>query len=222
MHRKRIRVAVVAGFGALVMSAAVPAYAADSPNPAPSSSTSVLQRLAAEGEALQAAELAGPAGGEIQGPHRVVDNPDGTQDLIADEPVSIAAASSDACGSACDGENPATYLVKLPGGQSNWYHCSADAFTKYTKRSSDSKYYAELRYSPRCRTAWTRGCCYTTYAGFSYNSSGSQRETVKAGCGSCPDPLYTAMLNDAGYTYKACYNRVVAGDPADWQCTSKY
>lgn len=224
MQRRKWATSLIAGFGVFVL-ASPPAYATDVPSPAPSPASSMdadlAARFAAEAEALRAAEIAG-ADDPITGPHSTKIAEDGSVETFAEGfEVKALAASDDACGNTCDGEDPATFLVKPPGGPSNWYYCGTDAETIYTKRSADGDFYAQLRYSKRCRTAWTRGCCYTTYAGFSYNGT-KERSRVYAGCASCGSQVYTAMLNDAGYKFKACWNRVIAGSGADWQCTKTY
>ncbi|MFJ8578867.1 DUF2690 domain-containing protein [Micromonospora sp. NPDC093277] len=125
-----------------------------------------------------------------------------------------------ACGSACDGKDPASFLAPLPGGPSEYAYCSTDAYTKYSRTSSDGRITAELRYSPTCRTAWTRGCCYTAYAGFGYYANGNLRLVVYNYDGRFSgEKLWTAMLDDAGYTYKACYDAQTGG-ASIWTCTS--
>ncbi|MEU4771146.1 DUF2690 domain-containing protein [Micromonospora sp. NPDC023644] len=158
-------------------------------------------------------------------PSRTVRHADGSVETIAD-PAAVRALSStlaagDACGSACDGKDPASYLAPMPGGPSNYRYCSTDAVTVYTK-SNGYESRVELRYSPGCRTAWTRGCCYTSIAGFSYYSSGNVRLSVYNYDGRYNgSSVWTAMLDDAGYTYKACYDTQVGG-PSVWSCTSGY
>jgi hypothetical protein len=133
--------------------------------------------------------------------------------------ASPALAATSGCGSPCDGQNPETYRYYGPGGPSQWVTCSADAITKYTAGSSGHLGYAQLRYSPTCRTAWAKtntvnGWIYV----YSYNASGSLRrtesqytnETVK----------YTRMVNDVGLTAKACATVPVSG--GEMNCTAKY
>ncbi|MEU4526863.1 DUF2690 domain-containing protein [Micromonospora ureilytica] len=158
-------------------------------------------------------------------PSRTVRHADGSVETIAD-PAAVRALSStlrvgDSCGSACDGKDPASYLAPMPGGPSNYRYCSTDAVTVYTKSNGyDSR--VELRYSPGCRTAWTRGCCYTSIAGFGYYSNGNARLSVYNHDGRFSgSSVWTAMLDDAGYTYKACYDAQIGG-PSIWSCTSRY
>ncbi|HEX8347461.1 MAG TPA: DUF2690 domain-containing protein [Actinoplanes sp.] len=126
------------------------------------------------------------------------------------------------CGNACDGKDPSSYQVPNSGG----FKCSSDAKTIHHK-DLVSGTWVELRYSPGCRTAWTRGYnnpnsgMYTDIAGFSYRSDGTRRLSVYASGTSTPGQFYTAMLNDAGYTFKACKDRQVGGSP-DWNCTAAY
>jgi hypothetical protein len=122
------------------------------------------------------------------------------------------------CGSACDGKNPATYTIDYNGSSIT---CSLDAVTKKSARSTDDEPVVNLRYSPRCRTAWAQlpaGTDYWIYV-YSYNSSGSLRRTEKSFVEGGPN--YTLMVNDAGYTAKAC----IADSPgaaSPTTCTAKY
>jgi hypothetical protein len=224
--RHSARALVLTAVSVLALGVGAPAFAEPAPVPADSLPAGFPVDVPPAAAALRAAELS-PADGPapVTLPHRVVRNSDGSVDVIADkaavDALVSAAAASDACGNTCDGEDPASFLVKPPGGQANWYYCSKDAQTIYTKTVNNSTF-AELRYSPRCRTAWTRGGYYSLLAGFSYYSSGSERERV-TGPSSHEQGVsrYTAMLNDAGYTYKACVDGQTGGSPL-WRCTAKY
>jgi hypothetical protein len=220
-----LRGLALVGITSAALATGVPAHAGPAPGGGPGGSTDPAAALRSETAARRAAEMAdsnGPA--PVTLPHRVVRNRDGSVEVIADKAAVdklVALAAGDECGSDCDGEDPAAYLVRAPGGPSRYYRCSEDARTIHT-RSVDRTTFAELRYSPRCRTAWTRGGYYTDLAGFSYRSNGSERERVYA-----PSAMrdgvtrYTAMLNDAGYTYKACIDGQVGGPPL-WRCTAAY
>ena len=131
--------------------------------------------------------------------------------------ASPAAAVSVGCGSACEGKDAGSYRASVNGVTGL---CSHDAVTIYVK------YGAELRYSPWCRTAWSRSedpgyLGYTTVE--SYNSSGRRKVY------SAENRSYSLMVNDKGYTARACkyewpsedeYNR---GDPAKKiGCNAKY
>lgn len=129
----------------------------------------------------------------------------------------LAAASSDPCGYVCDGKDPASYPVLGMNGHT--YLCASDAFSPRTLNGGYAT--VELRYSPRCRTAWTRGCCYTVFSGFSYYLNGVQRDWVYANARNNGNRVYTVMLNDADLLYKACYDNQIGGAP-DWKCTGKY
>ncbi|MFI7552007.1 DUF2690 domain-containing protein [Micromonospora sediminimaris] len=162
---------------------------------------------------------------EVSLPSRTVRHADGSVETIAD-PAAVRALRStlavgDACGSACDGKDPASFLAPMPGGPSNYAYCSTDAVTIYSKYNGyDSR--VELRYSPTCRTAWSRGCCYTSIAGFGYYANGNLRLSVYNYDGRFNGTnVWTAMLDDAGYTYKACYDTQIGG-PSIWSCTSRY
>ena len=123
------------------------------------------------------------------------------------------------CGRACDGKDPSSYQVPNSGG----FTCSEDATTKYHKAVFNG--WVELRYSPGCRTAWTRGynppsgSAWTSIGGFSYYSNGSLRTSVYTNGTSTSGTFYTAMLDDANLVYKACKDTQVGGSP-DWSCTS--
>jgi hypothetical protein len=224
--RHQARALVLTAISVLALGVSGPAFAQPTPPPADSLPAGFPASVPPAAAALRAIEVSptdGPA--PVTLPHRVVRNSDGSVDVVADkaavDALVSAAAASDACGNSCDGEDPASYLVKPPGGQSNWYYCSADAKTIHTKTVNDSTF-AELRYSPRCRTAWTRGGYYSLLAGFSYKSNGTERERV-TGPSAHEQGVsrYTAMLNDAGYTYKACVDGQTGGSPL-WRCTAKY
>lgn len=224
--RHPARALVLTAVSVLALGIAGPASAQPAPPPADALPAGFAVDVPPEAAALRALEVS-PADGPapVTLPHKVVRNRDGSVEVIADraavDALVSAAAASDACGSACDGEDPASYLVKPPGGQANWYYCSKDAQTIHT-RTVDRSTYAELRYSPRCRTAWTRGGYYSLLAGFSYKSNGQERTRV-TGPSSHQQGVtrYTAMLNDAGYTYKACIDGQTGGSPL-WRCTAAY
>jgi len=224
--RRYAQALVLTAVDVLAVGVGGPASAEPAPSPADALPAGFSADVPPEAAALRALETSptdGPA--PVTLPHRVVHNSDGSVDVIADKKavakLLAAAADSDACGNACDGEDPASYLVKPPGGQSKWYYCATDAKTIHTK-TVDRTTFAELRYSPRCRTAWTRGGYYSLLAGFSYKSNGNERERVMGPSAHREGVTrYTAMLNDAGYTYKACIDGQTGGSPL-WRCTAKY
>jgi hypothetical protein len=131
--------------------------------------------------------------------------------------LAAAAASSDPCGYVCDGRDPASYPVL--GRDGHTYLCANDAFSPRTLNGGYAT--VELRYSPRCRTAWTRGCCYTVFSGFSYYLNGNQRDWVYVNARNTGSRVWTVMLNDADLLYRACYDNQAGGSP-DWKCTGKY
>jgi Protein of unknown function (DUF2690) len=145
---------------------------------------------------------------------------DGAVETAVDEAVieRLAAGSRDPCGRRCDGKDPASFTVVSPWGN---YYCANDAITVKTKSWPADGVNIELRYSARCRTAWTRGCCYQRFAGFSYYTDGDRRESVYAGSWSTNSSTYTAMLDDAGLLYAACSDTQIGGSPI-WSCTGKY
>lgn len=163
---------------------------------------------------------------EVALPSRTIRHADGTVEIVAD-PAAVRAltqqaslAGGDACGSACDGKDPASFLAPMPGGPSNYRYCSTDAQTIYIVANGESR--VELRYSPGCRTAWSRGCCYRSLKGYSYYPNGNERLNVlNWHAKTSGTNEWTAMLDDAGYTYSACRDRQIGGSP-DWHCTSRW
>ncbi|SBT53233.1 DUF2690 domain-containing protein [Micromonospora narathiwatensis] len=107
-------------------------------------------------------------------------------------PVVIAAGT--ACGSSCDGKNPATYAVYVNGLITT---CSADAVTVASKTNGIN---LELRYSKACRTAWTRiGSDYDYPTITSYYPDGRFRTSYSGFAGA----YYTVMVNDANLLAEA-------------------
>jgi len=157
-------------------------------------------------------------------PHTSRVRPDGVREVQVNSEVISAlttAAATSGCGSTCDGLDP-NYRFTPAGGPANWYTCADDAITAreaYLPGGSQTK--VELRYSPRCRTAWTRAG-YSFYISLtSYYLSGSYRDFVEAGRNPYEDwsaPHWTAMLNDAGLLAQACMYEDTLGK----FCTSKY
>lgn len=146
--------------------------------------------------------------------------PDGTVIEEADPgalQARIVAAADPGCGRECDAQNPATYVYRGPGGPSNWYPCSYDAVTA---RSVNG---IELRYSPRCRTAWTRSGASFDMVTWSYYLNGTERAWTAADgdhTGATTGTHFTAMVDDAGLLAQAC-----GGDMStatEWWCTGRY
>jgi uncharacterized protein DUF2690 len=109
------------------------------------------------------------------------------------------AAAVTGCGSTCDGKSPNTYKY---GGSP----CVNDATTVKAVYQPGGGYIgAELRYSARCRTAWTRRSTGTIGGDiwvYSYNANGTYRTSYLVDTTAVN---YTAMVNDAGLTALACY-----------------
>lgn len=153
--------------------------------------------------------------------------PDGVVETAVD-PAAIreleVAAAASGCGRACDFENPQTYYVTPPGGPSNWYTCASDAITARTAYlPGGSRSGVELRYSPRCRTAWARQLRMTHryYAVHvrSYYVNGDRRTTAYED----PHVQYSVMLDDAGLKAAACVSYINdSGSGENFICTSKY
>lgn len=163
---------------------------------------------------------AGDASGRtvITLPHHTYVRPDGSVDTVAD-PKAVAslreaALADGGCGYACDGKDPNSYVW-------NGATCN-DAVT--VARHDEGGAYAELRYSTRCATTWTRTCCYVRAGGFGYAANGAQRSWVYNSQGVYSgSPVWTSMLYDYGsLTYKACLDRILAGSGHDWACTNTF
>jgi tRNA A-37 threonylcarbamoyl transferase component Bud32 len=128
-----------------------------------------------------------------------------------------AHAATSYCGSACDGKDPATYLIQGPGGPGNYYHCADDAVTVEYAAGNNGTPSVELRYSLRCATAWARtGYYYDGLEVQSFYSNGTLRRVQSIGTD--PNHLYTQMVNDQGLLADAC----VREPYSSWICTWDY
>ncbi|TYC01877.1 DUF2690 domain-containing protein [Micromonospora sp. WP24] len=125
----------------------------------------------------------------------------------AANPFTIAANSG--CGSSCDGKDPSVYAIYYSGRITT---CSADAITARVNTSGGIT--LELRYSPICRTAWTRvpSDYYYPYIR-SYYPDGRLRVEYNGFKGA----YYSQMVNDANLLAEA---RASAG-PTVWT-TGRY
>ncbi|WP_176730833.1 DUF2690 domain-containing protein [Micromonospora mirobrigensis] len=128
------------------------------------------------------------------------------------------------CGSACDYKDPASYKIYYSGCSTCYHYCADDAITptpttSYDIRNSGAS--IQLRYSPRCRTAWAR----TTYYDYAYikvesrYSNGTTRAVAGVDKWQGASP-WTAMLNDAGLQARACMAN--QGPMSGYTCTSWY
>jgi hypothetical protein len=164
------------------------------------------------------------APGEMTLAHRTVRHPDGSVEKIAD-PSAVAALDAATqrkgaqarflvgCGRQCDGQDPTSYIFDIGP-------CSSDGTTIYS-RSVDFMA-VELRYSPRCRTTWTIGCCYTALANRSYYGDGNWRNAAyNYDARYQGDWRRTVMLDDINLHNDACFD-VQAGGSPEWWCTSRY
>jgi uncharacterized protein DUF2690 len=123
-----------------------------------------------------------------------------------ENPAIISAATG--CGASCDGQNPMTFYVYVGGYPET---CAGDA---KTVRSNSQGIRLELRYSPLCRTAWTRVGSESFYPTVrSYYLDGRVRTAYSGFAG----PYYTKMVNDAGLLARA---EAVNGPTTWW--TGKY
>jgi hypothetical protein len=129
---------------------------------------------------------------------------DGSRVSVADpsavKALTVAAAST-GCGTPCDGK-PADEWFHPPGGPTTWWRCSDDAVTVSEAWGPwDPTYQAhvELRYSPRCRTAWSRACCANGYFGAgvtSYFLNGDTRKLTVTPSNAPGTVGISMMVND--------------------------
>ncbi|MBQ1018865.1 DUF2690 domain-containing protein [Micromonospora sp. D93] len=125
--------------------------------------------------------------------------------------ISEAQLASAGCGATCDGKNPATFKIYYSGCTSCYHYCGDDATSP---RTNTDGIRLELRYSPRCRTAWARVSSDFYYPTVrSYYSDGRVRTAYSGFAGS----FYTQMVNDAGLLARA----EAAAGPTTWW-TDKY
>ncbi|MEV6815103.1 DUF2690 domain-containing protein, partial [Micromonospora sp. NPDC051296] len=125
------------------------------------------------------------------------------------------------CGASCDNRDPQTFRIYYDG--TRYYTCAEDAITPtlssgYVYRTSSPLGSVELRYSPRCRTAWARTSAGNlTFKVVSRNANGTHRMTLTA---DSPPSTWTRMVNDASLEAQACYH---PWGPYDgWACTRWY
>jgi hypothetical protein len=109
--------------------------------------------------------------------------------------ATLAAAG---CGSFCDDKDPATYRIYYDECSNCYYKCATDALTVRWGPSGSPG--LELRYSPRCRTAWTKVSREVWVSVESLYSNGNLRRRTTGFAGQ----YYTNMLNDDGY-YAVAY-----------------
>ncbi|GAB3854319.1 DUF2690 domain-containing protein [Micromonospora andamanensis] len=115
------------------------------------------------------------------------------------------------CGATCDGKNPATFKIYHSGCSTCYHYCSDDAQTVASNNNGIS---LELRYSPRCRTAWARvGSDFYYPTVRSYYLDGRVRTSYSGFAGA----FYTQMVNDANLLARA----EASAGPSTWW-TSKY
>jgi hypothetical protein len=126
------------------------------------------------------------------------------------------AAAATGCGSVCDDQDPLTFRIHT--GPYDWYTCADDAQTIYTAYEVSGGYVrsaVQLRYSPRCRTAWA----YTDYEERYIWVERSYPHRVEDAYPTGRDaPYRTRMVNDAGYVSRACLSIPYGGQV----CTGWY
>jgi hypothetical protein len=116
-------------------------------------------------------------------------------EIAAGEAVYIdeATLAASGCGRACDDKSPTSYKIYHSGCSTCYHYCADDAVTKRWGVSSSPG--LELRYSARCRTAWTKVSYADSYAWIeSYYTDGRFRKST----GGFAGQYYTNMLDDAG------------------------
>jgi Protein of unknown function (DUF2690) len=182
--------------------------------------------VAAAGAGVSGVSSEGVVKAEPALPRTTTIRADGTRIVSVDSAAIkalTAAAATSGCGSACD-DLDADHWFTPAGGPSNWYRCSDDALTvreAYLPGGSDVK--VELRYSPRCRTAWSRGPAWMDLVTNSYkkrNGVWVWRTETDAGLNPNADGLHwTRMVNDAGMLAEACMG-LDNDDPYD--CSGRY
>ncbi|TDC38530.1 DUF2690 domain-containing protein [Micromonospora sp. KC213] len=124
--------------------------------------------------------------------------------------MSAAQLAASGCGSTCDGKNPTTHKIYHSGCSTCYHYCADDAQT--VARNAEAN--LDLRYSPRCRTAWARvGSDFYYPTIRSYYQDGRVRTSYSGFAGA----YYTQMVNDAGLLARA----EASAGPGTWW-TDKY
>jgi hypothetical protein len=171
------------------------------------------------------AAVAGTAAADGSGitlPHTTTVLADGTRVSTAD-PAAIqrlTAASNPGCGWACDNQPPDAYWRSDDGH--TFYLCMWDAVTvasAWQPYHPGYRYHVDLRYSPRCRTAWAYGDS-GAVAVDSYWGNGSYR-TSYVWWDPYIHPVFSNMANDANLLARACFGFPDA-DPWSEGCTRRY
>jgi hypothetical protein len=162
------------------------------------------------------------AAGERVLPMTTTVRPDGVVERRAD-PRAVAAltaaAASAGCGNFCDGQDPQNYAAHLLDG--SWAICADDAFSVYAGTFPDHPGpTVQLRYSPRCRTAWAKGPYYFYLEVHSYDGSSLRRMEYAGRWRDAPGDAthYTRMVNDKYLVAEACMYE----DGWRAACTSKW
>ncbi|NGM11925.1 DUF2690 domain-containing protein [Verrucosispora sioxanthis] len=167
-----------------------------------------LLRMSGLASALALSLLVAPASAQAAPDHAAAEV---QAEIAASEAAMIdeVTLAASGCGSVCDGKDPATFKIYTSYG--NYYTCGQDAITptsgSYTYRVSDPTGSVELRYSPRCRTAWARTTA--SYVGIKVVSrylNGNHRTTMTEYSN---NHLWTAMVNDADLEAQACYSGTI-------------
>ncbi|MBQ1018857.1 DUF2690 domain-containing protein [Micromonospora sp. D93] len=160
--------------------------------------------------ALALSILAGPVPAQAA-PPGAASTADVDAVVAAGEGIRIDARTlaASGCGSSCDGKDP---YFKIYYNGNSYYKCSDDAQTIYGVKNSSGS--VELRYSPRCRTAWAKTAASdVVFKVVSRYTNGNYRTSMSA---YGPDG-YTNMVNDAGLEAQACFDPTGPGE--GWTCT---
>jgi hypothetical protein len=125
-----------------------------------------------------------------------------------------ASAQASGCGFLCDDKDPDSFWVAV--GQYDGYNCSNDAITVAVEYENvaypQNGGSIELRYSPRCRTAWARG---GPHRYIWVERKSPHRVEDATGSTLSQSGVWTRMVNDAGMVSRACQ-----GNPE--MCTAWY
>jgi hypothetical protein len=135
-------------------------------------------------------------------------------EILSGDATFIAAdtLAATGCGRTCDNKNPQTYKIYHSGCSTCYHYCADDAVTKRWGHHSSPG--LELRYSARCRTAWTK---VSTGNSYPWVESRYLDGRLRMSTGNFAGSYYTNMVDDAGllaYAY-------VSQGPTTWY-TSGY
>jgi hypothetical protein len=120
------------------------------------------------------------------------------------------AAAATGCGSNCDGRDPKSFRIYT--GPNDWYTCADDGFAKLRAEYWNGgvlRFYVDLMYSPRCRTAWAETSYFGSYILVERQSPYRLEDAYP---NTDRSPIWTRMVNDAGYVSRACVSIGAGGE----------